>query len=431
MRLGGRMAAAMDVLDTVKRQKRPVADALKDWGASHRFAGSGDRSAIGNLVYDALRQRLSHAYLMDDDSASALVHAVVLRQWGLDIDGLQARLQDDRFAPDPLPEPALRAFRTRDLKQAPAHIRADIPEWIEFAFEENFGDDWMKEARALNRRPPLDLRVNTLKAERGKVQKALARSGAAPTAIAAQGLRIAVGQGPSRLPNVTAVPAFAKGWFEIQDEGSQVVSELIFARAGEQILDYCAGGGGKTLALSAAMENKGQIHAWDIDGTRLAPIFERLRRAGTRNVQVHDADADLESLLGRMDRVVVDAPCSGSGTWRRRPDSKWKLTRDTLETRLKQQQEVLAAAAAFVRPGGFLIYITCSVLPQENEAQVYGFCEDHGGFDLVSAGEAWQELYGDDKPQPWSADMKTITLTPAATDTDGFFFAAMERKQGA
>jgi len=430
MRLGGRMAAAIEVLETVERQKRPVAEVLKDWGAAHRFAGSGDRAAIGNLVYDALRQKLSHAYLMDDNGAPALVHAVLLRQWGFDSDRLIAQLRDDRFAPEPLPEAALDAFRTRDLSRAPAHVQADIPEWIEFAFEENFGDDWIAEARALNRRPPLDLRVNTLKADRGKVRKALARTSAVPTRIAANGLRIAAGEGPSRLPNITAEPAHAKGWFEIQDEGSQIVSELIFARAGEQLLDYCAGGGGKTLALSAAMDNKGQIHAWDIDKTRLAPIFERLRRAGTRNVQVHEADADLGGLIGRMDRVLVDAPCSGTGTWRRRPDTKWKLTRDALEARLEQQQEVLAAAAPYVRPGGFLIYITCSILPQENEAQVYNFCEDDGDFELVSSGEAWQELYGDDRPQPWSADMKTITLTPAATDTDGFFFAVMQRRQG-
>lgn len=429
MRLGGRMAAAMEVLEAIERQKRPVAEVLKDWGASHRFAGSGDRAAIGNLVYDALRQKLSHAYLMDDDSPAALVHATLFRQWGIEPARLRTQLSEDKFAPEALPEENLTAFQTRRLSDAPPYVQADIPEWIEFAFEENFGDDWINEARGLNQRPPLDLRVNTLKADRRKVQKALARSGAEPTAIANFGLRIAPGNGPSRLPNVTSEPAFAKGWFEIQDEGSQIVSELIYARPGEQILDYCAGGGGKTLALCALMENKGQVHAWDIDRTRLSPIFERLKRAGTRNVQVHDADADLGPLIGRMDRVVIDAPCSGTGTWRRRPDTKWKLTQKNLEARLTQQQDVLAAAAAYVRPGGFLIYITCSVLPQENEAQIYGFCEDDGDFELVSVGEVWQDLFGADKPQPWSADMKTVTMTPASTGTDGFFFAVMQRRQ--
>lgn len=429
MRLGGRMAAAIEILGDIERRKRPVSDALKDWGLSHRFAGSGDRAAIGNLVYDALRKRLSNGWLMNDDGPAALVHAVIHRQWKIGPDKLRALLAGDRFAPEPLPEEFAKAFAGRDLKKAPPHIQADIPEWVRFAFEENFADEWIAEAQALSERPPLDLRVNTLKSSVDKVLKALTRSGAVRTSLARDGLRIAPGEGPARLPNVTAEPAYQKGWFEVQDEGSQIVSDLIFAQGGEQVLDYCAGGGGKTLALSAAMENSGQIHAYDIDKARLAPIFERLKRAGTRNVQVHDAGSDLSALAGRMDRVIIDAPCTGTGTWRRRPDTKWKLTQKNLEERLDQQQAVLASAAPFVRPGGFLIYITCSVLPQENEAQVYGFCEDNGAFEPVSAGEVWQDLFGENPLQPWSADMKTVTLTPAATKTDGFFFSVMQKRQ--
>ncbi|WP_419913966.1 RsmB/NOP family class I SAM-dependent RNA methyltransferase [Hoeflea sp.] len=429
MRLGGRMAAAIEILGDIEQRKRPVSDALKDWGLSHRFAGSGDRAAIGNLVYDALRKRASNAYLMDDDGAPALVYAVIHRQWGIGREKLSEQLEGDRFAPEPLPEAVAKAFAGRDLKEAPPHIQADIPDWIQFAFEENFAEEWIDEAQALSERPPLDLRVNTLKSSVDKTLKALSRSGAARTGLARYGLRIAPGEGPARLPNVTAEAAYQKGWFEVQDEGSQIVSDLIFAQGGEQVLDYCAGGGGKTLALSAAMDNSGQIHAYDIDKARLSPIFERLRRAGTRNVQVHDAGSDLSALAGRMDRVVIDAPCTGTGTWRRRPETKWKLTRKNLEERLDQQQAVLASAAPFVRPGGFLVYITCSLLPQENEAQVYGFCEDNGAFEPVSAGEVWQDLYGENPLQPWSADMKTITLTPAATKTDGFFFSVMQKSE--
>ncbi|WP_136660622.1 RsmB/NOP family class I SAM-dependent RNA methyltransferase [Nitratireductor sp. XY-223] len=429
MRLGGRMAAAIEILGDIEQRRRPVSDALKDWGLSHRFAGSGDRAAIGNLVYDALRKKLSHAFLMDDDSPQALVHAVIFRQWGIGPEKLRELLSGDRFAPERLPGKAEKAFAGRRLDKAPPHVQADIPEWILFAFEENFADEWMAEAQAFSERPPLDLRVNTLKSTVDKTLKSLSRSGAVRTGLARNGLRIAPGEGPARLPNVTAEPAYQKGWFEVQDEGSQVVSDLIFAGSGEQVLDYCAGGGGKTLALSAAMENSGQIHAYDIDKQRLAPIFERLKRAGTRNVQVHEAGADLSALADRMDRVVIDAPCTGTGTWRRRPDTKWKLTQKNLEERLDQQQAVLASAAPFVRPGGFLIYITCSVLPQENEAQVYGFCEDHGAFEPVSAGEVWQDLFGENRLQPWSADMKTVTLTPAATKTDGFFFSVMQKRQ--
>lgn len=427
MRLGGRLAAAIEILADIDGRRRPVADALKDWGLSHRFAGAGDRAAIGNIVYDALRLKASHGFLMDDDSAAAIGHAVLFRQWGLSPERLAKELDGDRFAPAPLDPKTLDTFAGRDLAQAPDHVQADVPEWLVQSLKDNFGEDWLQEARALNNRPPLDLRVNTLKANRGKVLKALSRHGAHETAIARNGVRIDAVEGPARHPNVTAELAFQKGWFEVQDEGSQIVADLVFAKDGEQVLDYCAGGGGKTLALSAAMGNRGQIHAYDADRKRLAPIIERLKRAGTRNVQVHDEADALAPLIGRMDRVVVDAPCTGTGTWRRRPDTKWRLTEKNLEERLAEQQAVLSAASAFVKPGGYLVYITCSILPEENEGQIAGFTEDVPGFEPVSAAEAWEELFGTEKPQPWSADMRSVTLTPASTGTDGFFFAVMER----
>ncbi|OCP34641.1 RsmB/NOP family class I SAM-dependent RNA methyltransferase [Ensifer sp. LC163] len=428
MRLGGRLAGAIEVLEDIEKRKRPVADALKDWGLSHRFAGSGDRSAIGNIVYDALRMKLSHAYLMDSDSATALGHAVMYRQWGFSPKTLAAELDGDKFAPEMPSAEMAQAFATRRLEDAAAHIQGDIPEWVQASFEENFSEDWLDEAKALAGRPTLDLRANTLKATRTKVLKALERSGAEPATIARNGIRIPAGEGASRLPNVTAELSFQKGWFEVQDEGSQIVADLAFPQEGEQVLDYCAGGGGKTLAMSAAMNNKGQVHAYDTDRKRLAPIIERLKRAGTRNVQVHESADSLAPLAGRFDRVLVDAPCTGTGTWRRRPDTKWRLNQKNLEERISQQEEALASAAQFVRPGGHLIYVTCSVLPEENEAQVYGFCEDNPEFEILSAADIWAGLFGTDKPQPWSADMKTVTLTPASTGTDGFFFCLMQRK---
>jgi 16S rRNA (cytosine967-C5)-methyltransferase len=428
MRLGGRLAGAIEVLADIETRKRPVADALKDWGLAHRFAGSGDRAAIGNIVYDALRMKLSHGYLMDSDSATALGHAVMFRQWGVSPEQLAGELEGDKFAPEPLTAEMVAAFASRTLEDAPLHVQGDIPEWVQPSFEENFDEDWLEEAQALAGRPALDLRVNTLKATREKVLKALDRSAVEPTAIARNGIRVKAGEGASRLPNVTAEISFEKGWFEVQDEGSQIVADLVMPKENDQILDYCAGGGGKTLAMAAAMNNKGQIHAYDTDRKRLAPIIERLKRAGTRNVQVHDRLDGLTPFTGKFDRVLVDAPCTGTGTWRRRPDTKWRLTQKNLEERLGQQQEALAGAASFVRPGGHLIYVTCSVLPEENEAQVYAFCEDNPEFEILSAADGWADLYGTDKKQPWSADMKTVTLTPASTDTDGFFFCLMGRK---
>jgi 16S rRNA (cytosine967-C5)-methyltransferase len=428
MRLGGRLEGAISVLDDIDARRRPVADALKDWGLAHRFAGSGDRAAIGNIVYDALRMRLSHAWLMDDESASAIAHAVMFRQWGFTPETLAAELVDDKFAPAPLSETTLLAFQSRNLSDAPSHIQGDIPEWIQPTFETAFGDTWLAEAQALAERPTLDLRANILKATREKAVKALDRSGAQDAKIARYGIRIAAGEGASRLPHVTAELSFQKGWFEVQDEGSQIVADLVLPQEGDQVLDYCAGGGGKTLALSAAMHNKGQVHAYDADRKRLAPIIERLKRAGTRNVQVHDNAKALQSLEERCDKVLVDAPCTGTGTWRRRPDTKWRLNAKNLDERTAQQQDALKQASAYVRRGGELIYVTCSVLPQENEEQVRAFTAANPEFEITSALTGWDQLFGKDSPRPRSSDGKTVTLTPASTDTDGFFFCRMQRK---
>ncbi len=428
MKLAGRMQAAIEVLDDIAARRRPAQDALKDWGLAHRFAGSKDRAAIGNLVHDALRRQASIAWRMDADTARALVLGTVVLSWDHTLDDLDQAFAADRHAPPPLDDTERRALSGSSLKGAADWIKADIPGWAADHLQANFDDAWIKEGAALAGRPPLDIRVNTLKAAQAKVQKSLARYKARPCAIAEHGLRIAARQGPERLPNVQAEAGFQKGWFEIQDEGSQVVSRLVYARPGEQVLDYCAGGGGKTLAMAADMENKGQIHAFDADRLRLAPIHERLKRAGTRNVQVLDAaTVPPPDLQARMDRVLVDAPCTGSGTWRRRPDAKWRLSESAIDDRVAEQTAILNAASAFVRPGGFLAYVTCSLFPAENEDRVYDFLERNPDFEIVSAGEVWQEVYGFDKPQPWSADMMSITLTPASTETDGFYFAVMER----
>lgn len=428
MKLGGRAQAAIEVLSDMEKRKRPASEALKAWGLDHRFAGSGDRAAIGNIVYDALRNKASTHYLMDSNKPRRLVLGTLLRFWGFTPENLNAQLDGDKFAPDMLTDEEIATFESRSLADAPGHVQADMPEWLVSSFQANFDEEWIEEAQAFTKRPPVDLRTNTLKANSTKVAKALSKSGAEPCVIARQGLRIPAGEGASRQPNVQADAAFQKGWFEIQDEGSQIVADLVFARPGEQVLDFCAGAGGKTLALAAMMENKGQIHAYDTDKQRLKPIYERLKRAGIRNAQVHAPDADLSDLVQSMDRVVVDAPCTGTGTWRRRPDAKWKLTKETLEHRLTDQEEVLCEAAPFVKSGGFLVYITCSVLPEENENQVQTFLDNNADFELLSAGEVWQDIFGYDKPQPWSADMMSITLTPASTKTDGFYFAVMGRK---
>ena len=427
MRFGGRLQAAIEVLEDIKATNRPAGVCLADWGKSHRFAGSGDRAVIGNLVYDVLRKKASLSWLMKSENARPLVIANVITEWGFSHEKLNDEFTDDKHAPDNLSDSEFKTIEQSKLEEMPGWVEANIPEWLEPGFEENFSEDYIKEGKALAERPATDLRVNTLKADVEKVEKALKKYNVERTPFGKSGLRIPASIGIKRSANVLPEAAYQKGWFEVQDAGSQVVSELIYPQAGEKILDYCAGAGGKSLAMSALMENKGQIHSYDIDRHRISNIHERLKRAGTRNVQVHGNDNDsLKALKGKMDRVVVDAPCTGSGVWRRRPDTKWKLTENALMERQEEQETILQEAAEYVRAGGYLCYITCSVLPQENEYQIYNFLEKNSGFQLVSAGEVWEDFYRESPYQPWSSDNCTVTLTPSATKTDGFFFAVME-----
>ena len=328
------MAAAAEVLADMAARKRPVADALKDWGLSHRFAGSGDRAAIGNLVYDALRKKLSLGYRMGDDAPIALICAVLLDTWGETEASLRAKLEDDRFAPELPGADKFDHFRDASLSDAPLHVQADIPEWTVPLLGEVFGHDLVAECAAMTGRPPVDMRVNRLLSTPEKVLADLPKDLVVETfAGVPDALRIAAGGQDYRQPNIQAEPAFQKGWFEIQDIGSQIVALLSGVKPGENVLDYCAGGGGKTLALSSVMGNKGQVHATDSDKARLAPIFERIKRAETRNVQIHSARSDLSSLEDAMDCVLIDAPCTGAGTWRRRPDAKWRLSANQLDQR--------------------------------------------------------------------------------------------------
>lgn len=426
---GGRLRAAIEVLGDVTSHHRPASAALGDWGRSSRYAGSGDRAAVGNLVFDALRRKSSAAHMMGADSPRALALGALRLVWGLQPAQIAQLCGEGKFDPAALSDAEFDALERGLPGDAPPHILADIPGWLWPSFHERFDDEAIGEGVALAARAPIDLRVNALKADRAKVAKALQRFSPISTAISPSGLRIVQPGGPGRTPNVQADGGFQKGWFDVQDEGSQIVSQLTYAQAGEQILDYCAGAGGKTLALAASMGNKGQIYAYDADRQRLAPIYERLKRAGVRNVQVREPRGGaLEDLIGRMHRVVVDAPCTGTGAWRRRPDTKWRLTEDALTARMAQQAEILSNARNYVRPGGYLIYITCSVLAEENEQQVYRFVESNPDFELVSVEEAWRELYGLDAPAPWSMDDMTALMTPAATNTDGFFIAVLERR---
>ena len=424
-----RLSATIDILAVMDAQRRPAADCLKEWGIAHRFAGSKDRSAIAGLLYDCLRVRASASWLMDDDSPRAVLFGMLRDLRGLDADGVAGLASGEGHAPASLTENERSRLEQGTLEGAPDHVRGNYPEWLAGAFSAVFGDGAVDEGRALATRAPLDLRANLLKAQREKVLRALAHLGAQPTPLSPLGVRVPAGP-DGRAPSLTGEPSHIKGHVEVQDEGSQVASLLSGAKPGEQVLDLCAGGGGKTLALAAQMNNKGQIYATDDDGRRLAPIYDRIARADARNIQVRapkreqDVIADLQ---GRCDLVLVDAPCSGTGTWRRHPDAKWRMRPGALTERCKDQDSILANAVRFLKPGGRLVYVTCSVLREENEDRIDRLTAEHADLAPIGVGELAQ---GADLPQlaeqasPFGPGLR---LTPRQTGTDGFYVAALRK----
>ena len=429
MRPGARITAAIEVLDEVLLKHRPASEALSDWGKAHRVAGSGDRSAIGSLVYDALRRRSSIAWAFETDASRALAIGAAAQAFGIAPDAAAALCDGSQHAPAPLTEAEQRAI-TRPLDDAPPHIQADVPEWLWPTFSATFGEIAIAEGKALTGRAPTDLRVNTIKSSRERVVKALTSFGVVETRYAPLGLRIPAPIGPGRTPNLQAEAAFQAGWFEVQDEGSQIAAAMTGAGPRMQILDICAGAGGKSLAMSAAQNSTGQIYAYDNDRLRLKPIFDRMKRAGARNIQVlraRDRDA-LEALGPRFDVVLVDAPCTGTGVWRRRPEAKWKLKAPSIANRLRDQQEVLTMAAPMVKPGGTLVYVTCSILPEENGGQVADFIKTHQDFVIEPASEVWRRTLTGEPPRSADGRIDSLLLTPHQHQTDGFFVAVLRRQ---
>ena len=258
--------------------------------------------------------------------------------------------------------------------------------------------------------------------------RALARFSPVATPYSPIGVRLPAPEGSGRQPNVEAEPGHGKGWYEVQDEGSQIAALMAGAAPRQQVLDLCAGAGGKSLAFAAAMRNTGQVYAYDDDPHRLRPIFERLKRAGARNVQVLPAGdaAALNGLGPRFDVVFIDAPCTGTGAWRRRPDAKWRLKPASLAQRVEEQRALLALAAPLVKPGGRLVYVTCSVLPEENGDQIAWLAASHPEFAAGAWREAWAAGVGGEPPGSACGDA-ALLLTPARHGTDGFFVAVLTR----
>jgi 16S rRNA (cytosine967-C5)-methyltransferase len=424
-----RIEASIALLSAIEESPARPADAVaNDFFRSRRYIGSGDRRAVSDRVWTVLRRRRRLIWwLARADAAPTprrLVGASLLLE-GWTLAGVVQAFSGGRFAPAPLDQPERALLRdleghTLDHPSMPDAVRLEIPDWLLPLLAERFGAALDAELVALREPAPLDLRVNTLKATRDEARAALAAEqlDADPTLRSPWCLRI-----EGRRP-VTSGTAFQSGLVEIQDEGSQLVALLTDAQPGMRVCDYCAGAAGKTLALAATMQNRGQIIACDASSTRLDNAIRRLRRAGVHNVERHllvAGDKWPKRHAGGFDRVLVDAPCTGTGTWRRNADARYRLSETDLAELLPRQAAILHDAARLVRTGGRLVYATCSLLPAENEAQVLQFLAGHSGFSLVPLQRAWP-LAG---PPPCAGDF--LFLTPNRHSTDGFFAAVLER----
>jgi len=434
-----RLAGSIDLLEAIDDAPQRPADAVaNDFFRARRYIGSGDRRAVSDRVWRVLRTRRRLGWWLYNPDAVAcsdqrpeaprsarLLIGASLMLDGWTMSGLAQAFSGGQFAPEMLNrfEHATLARlegHTVDHPSMPAAVRLEMPDWLFPRLAARFGGALDAEMMALSEPAPLDLRVNRLKAEREQGRAALAAEGweAHPTRYSPWCLRI-----DGRRP-VTSGPAFQSGLVEIQDEGSQLIALLVDAQPGMRVVDWCAGAGGKTLALAAMMENRGQVIACDVSNARLEAAVKRLRRAGVHNVERHllaSGDKWAKRRAGSFDRVLVDAPCTGTGTWRRNPDARLRLAESDLQELLLKQGHILDSAQALVRIGGRLVYATCSLLQEENEAQVSAFLARHSGFSLVPLARAWPS----NRPTPCAGDF--LSLTPARHGTDGFFAAVLER----
>jgi 16S rRNA (cytosine967-C5)-methyltransferase len=434
MRDGGRIAAAIEILTDILNHSAPIKSAMRNWAMRARYAGSSDRAWITSLVMDGLRRRASIQHALGEADGRALALGALRYGWGWELKRVEAALAELPHAPPPLTAAEREALLLAPDPAAPLHARGDFPEWLTPHMVRAFGEDAMAEGLAMATRAPVDLRVNLIKADAGRVEKPLASIRAVQHPFLVNGYRAPAEDPMGRNGSVEGIPAYSRGWVEVQDAGSQIAALATRAKGGEQVLDYCAGGGGKTMALASLMNNTGQIYAYDVEPKRLSAIIPRMKRGDVRNVQLRDPrDADpLGDLVGRMDLVLIDAPCSGTGTWRRKPDTKWRLSEQALIRRTADQADILDKAVRYVKPGGRLVYVTCSFLMEENEDQVASFLARTVGFTRESALASAQASGGLTEAGQTSL-LKCMTaagelrLTPMRAGTDGFFIACLRR----
>ena len=406
-----------EVLREILRFTGPADGTLSRYFRDHPKLGSRERGAIAEGVYGLLRNKAVYTSFAESGNGPTMRRMTLL--------GLADAVGADSLGGLTEEETEwLGRVMQIDRTLLPPALRANLPQWLFDRLVARDGEAaTLQLAEALNCQAPLDLRVNAIKAERDAVMASLATAPilCEPTPYAPLGIRII------KKPALQNLPLFKNGSIEVQDEGSQLLAQIVGAKRGEMVVDFCAGAGGKTLALGASMRNTGRLYAFDVSEKRLGKLKPRLARSGLSNVHpvqiAHENDAKIKRLAGKIDRVLVDAPCSGLGTLRRNPDVKWRQTPQSVVELNAKQTAILSGAARLVKPGGRLVYATCSLLDEENEAIVTQFLATHDDFVLTPMKEVLAE-------QKIALEMQDyLKLLPHLHQTDGFFAAVLERKK--
>ncbi len=431
MNFAARLQTTIDLLTDIQSSNLPADAVSSAFFRSRRFLASDDQGVILGLVYVLLRHRARLQWWCErvQQPATARMQMIAWLMLGeaRSVEQIMRLFNGLKFAPDALGDHEY-AFatdlegQTVDHPDMPISVRLECPDWVIASLQRRFGHEFDREMAATLTAPPLDLRVNIAKGDVAGVLKSLNKQGYRATAMpfAPHGIRL-----PDRVA-LGQLPGLKTGEIEIQDEGSQLVAQLVDAQAGERVVDFCAGAGGKTLALAVQMKNKGHLVACDVNEARLKRCSERLRRAGFHNGETRlltsETDKWVKRRKGGYDRVLIDAPCSGTGTWRRNPDARWReWDADGLTALIALQGRILASAARLVKPGGRLVYATCSMLPEENEEQVSKFLTTYPMFELIPLADVSPNLAA-------TTQSDFLSLTPARHDTDGFFAAVLRRK---
>lgn len=428
MRHAAQLQATIELLDEIAETKYPADRIMSGYFKQRRYIGSKDKAAISENLYTILRNRMRFEYILNSKDLGVHSRMLVALLLKMDDGDLYDTFDGDKYSPKRLRPGQLERFAELDLNvidQAPLHVKLNVPEWILPMLENALGERFEEEMIATNKMATTDVRVNTLKSSVAAVEQAFANVGyvAHKTELSPWAIRF------EKRVSLFGLPAFKQGWFEIQDEGSQLLALLTGAKPGQKIVDFCAGAGGKTIAMAAMMENKGTIYACDVHTKRLEQLAKRTKRGGVHNVRTHILSSENDKWVKKhaayADTVLIDAPCTGTGTWRRSPDSRWNLNQQSVDNLVALQQSILQSAKRLVKPGGRLLYATCSMLEEENEQQVLKFLDNNPEF---SAGEFEIPEPLANHPERFVNNGHEIRTFPAMTGTDGFYVASLVRE---